>query len=104
SFRQPELARTLRQIGMAGPDVFYRGQIARQMAAAFAADDVPLSAEDLAAHHSDWFTPVTTGYRGYTAAALPPNTQGLAFLEAMAILEGFDLRAMGFGTPASWHH
>ncbi len=102
--RQAELARTLRKISMGGPDVFYRGEIARALAAAFHADGSPIRASDLAAHQSDWFDPLTLPYRDLTVAALPPNTQGLAFLETMAILEGFPMKELGQGTPASLHH
>ena len=47
--------------------------------------------EDFAAHKSDWVDPVTAIYRGYTVAELPPNGQGVATLQMLKILEGFDL-------------
>ena len=50
---------------------------------------------DLAAHHADWVEPISTTYRGYEVLELPPNTQGVAALEMLNILEGFDLKALG---------
>lgn len=63
-----------------------------------------LSYRDLAEHRSDWIEPVSTDYRGYTVWELPPNGQGIAALQMLNILEGYDLRSMGFGTPAHVHH
>lgn len=102
--KQPALAATLRAIALGGPDAFYRGDIARRMSAAFEADGSPLRYADLAAHATNWFEPVRVPYRDYEAAALPPNTQGLVFLEAMRILEAFDVKSMGQGSPDLIHH
>ena len=61
------------------------------------------SEEDFARHRSDWVEPVSTDYRGVRVFELPPNTQGIAALEMLNILEGFDLKAMGRGSPQFWH-
>jgi len=63
-----------------------------------------LSYEDLAAHSSEWVEPVSTGYRGYDIWELPPNGQGIAALQILNILEGFDIAAMGFGSDEYIHH
>src|SRR5262249_14187884 len=59
--------------------------------------------EDLASHSSEWVEPLSVNYRGYDVWELPPNTQGVAALEMLAILQGFDLRAMGFGSADYVH-
>ena len=61
------------------------------------------SAEDLAAHRSEWVTPVSTTYRGVTVWELPPNGQGIAALQMLNMLEGFDLAAMGRDSADFWH-
>ncbi len=62
-----------------------------------------LSYEDLAAHRSEWVEPVSTNYRGYDVWELPPNGQGIAALQMLNILEGYDLAAMGFGSADYLH-
>ena len=62
-----------------------------------------LTAADLAAHHSEWVEPVSTNYRGYDVWELPPNTQGVAALQMLNILEAYDLKSMGFGSAEYLH-
>ncbi|MDH3380878.1 MAG: gamma-glutamyltransferase, partial [Gammaproteobacteria bacterium] len=62
-----------------------------------------LSYDDLASHQSQWIEPVSTNYRGYDVWELPPNGQGIAALQMLNILEGYDVRAMGFGSPEYVH-
>jgi len=62
-----------------------------------------LTAADLAAHHSEWVEPVSTNYRGYDVWELPPNTQGVAALQMLNILEAYDLKSMGFGSADYLH-
>jgi len=62
-----------------------------------------LTREDLAYHQSEWVTPISTTYRGYRVYELPPNTQGIAALEMLNILEGFDLRSMGHNSADYLH-
>jgi len=59
--------------------------------------------EDFAAHKSAWVDPAVVNYRGYTVAELPPNGQGIAALQMLKILEGFDLKSMGAGSAATLH-
>ena len=58
---------------------------------------------DFEKHTSTWVDPVSVNYRGYDVFELPPNGQGIAALQMLNVLEGFDLRAMGFNSPAALH-
>jgi gamma-glutamyltranspeptidase/glutathione hydrolase len=102
-FRNPRLANTYRTIADEGRDAFYRGDIAKKIDSYMAEQGGFLSYEDLAAHESEWVTPVSTNYRGYDIYELPPNGQGIAALQILNILEGFDIRSMGFGTAEYIH-
>lgn len=102
-FRNPRLADTYQRIAEGGRDAFYTGEIARVIEAYMAEQGGLLRYEDLASHRSDWVVPVSTSYRGVEVFELPPNTQGIAALEMLNILEGFDLAAMGFATPEYVH-
>lgn len=102
-FRNPRLAATYRQLAKGGRDAFYRGEIARKIGSYIRENGGFLSYEDLAAHESDWVTPVSTNYRGYEVFELPPNGQGIAALQLLNILEGYDLAAMGFGSAEYIH-
>jgi gamma-glutamyltranspeptidase/glutathione hydrolase len=102
-WKNPNLARTLEKIAAGGRDAFYRGDIARTIADYIKAQGGFLSAADLAAHRSEWVEPVSTNYRGYDVWELPPNSQGIAALQMLNILEGYDLRAMGFGSTEYVH-
>ena len=102
-FRNPDLARTYRAIAAGGRDAFYAGDIAKAIDAYFRRIGGWLRAEDLAAHRSEWVTPHTTDYRGTTVHALGANTQGIATLQMLNILERFDLKGAGFQSPLSIH-
>lgn len=102
-WRNPNLANTLERIAREGRDVFYRGDIARTIGDYMAANGGFLSAEDMAAHTSEWVEPVGTDYRGVTLWELPPNTQGIAANQILEILEGYDLAAAGFGSYEHVH-
>ena len=94
-FVQPDLARTLGLIADGGADEFYRGDLARRIAAAAAAAGSPLRFEDLAEHRAEWVEPLRIPYRNGEAASLPPPTQGLAALAILGILDGFDVATLG---------
>jgi len=102
-FKNPRLAATYRQLAEGGRDAFYRGEIARKIDAYMRANGGFLTYEDLAAHTSEWVEPVSTNYRGYDVWELPPNGQGIAALQMLNILEGYDLAAMGFGSADYLH-
>ena len=102
-FRNPDLARTYRLIAQGGRDAYYNGPIAKTIDTYFKRIGGWLSAEDLAAHHSEWVEPHKTDYRGIDVYALGANTQGIATLQMLNILENFDLHGAGFQTPLSIH-
>ncbi|MEG8025545.1 gamma-glutamyltransferase [Sphingomonas aurantiaca] len=94
-FRNPDLARTYRAIAAGGRDAFYQGDLARTVDRYFKRIGGWLRYEDLAAHRSEWIEPNRTDYRGTTVHALGANTQGLATLQMLNILERFDLKGRG---------
>lgn len=101
-FTNPDLANTLERIALAGPDDFYKGQIARTMSDYFERIDGYLRFEDFAAHDGEWVDPLCVEYRGEVKLCeLGPNTQGVAALQMLQMLERFDLREMGFGSADS---
>ncbi len=102
-FRNPDLARTYRMIAEGGRDAFYEGQIARTMEAYFRRIGGWMTRADLAAHQSEWTEPHMTTYRGVGVHALGANTQGIATLQILNILENFDLARAGFQSPLSIH-
>jgi gamma-glutamyltranspeptidase/glutathione hydrolase len=102
-FKNPSLADTYEALGREGRDVFYTGRIAETIARFMKREGGYLSYEDLASHTSEWVEPVSTEYRGYDVWELPPNGQGITVLEMLNILEGYDIRAMGFGSAAHIH-
>jgi gamma-glutamyltranspeptidase/glutathione hydrolase len=102
-FRNPQLASTLEKIVRGGRNEFYRGSIARDISLFMKKQGGFLSYEDLARHHSEWVEPVSTLYRGNTVWELPPNGQGIAALQMLNILEGFDIASMGFGSAEYVH-
>ena len=102
--RLPTLARTLRAVADGGSDAFYRGEIAAKIAAFVQEQGGWITTDDLAAHTSDWDEPIATDYRGVTCWECPPNGQGIAALEALNIVEGFDLKGMGAQTVDAYHH
>ncbi|MFC3880997.1 gamma-glutamyltransferase [Algoriphagus namhaensis] len=102
-FKNPDLARTYDMIAKQGRDVFYKGEIAQTMDAFMKKHEGYLSYEDLAKHEGEWVEPVSTNYRGYDVWELPPNGQGIAALQMLNILEGYDLAAMGFGSAEYLH-
>src|SRR5712692_5726355 len=102
-FKNPALAKTLRLIGEKGRDAFYKGEIADKIDSFMQANSGFLRKADFEKHTSTWVDPVSTNYRGYDVFELPPNGQGIAALQILNILEGFDLRAMGFGSVQALH-
>jgi gamma-glutamyltranspeptidase/glutathione hydrolase len=89
-FVQPDLARTLTDLAAEGPDLFYRGRVARTIAERMERDGF-LTLDDLGAHTGEWGEPISTTYRGYTVYETPPPTQGVTALMALNMLEGFPL-------------
>lgn len=102
-FRNPDLAKTYRIIGEKGRDAFYKGELADRMDAYFRRIGAPHRKADFEAHRSEWVEPVSVNYRGYDVWELPPNGQGIAALQMLNILEGYDLKAMGRSSADFWH-
>src|SRR5580765_8540179 len=102
-FANPRLAATLELIGKGGRDAFYKGPIARAIVADMKKRDGLLEERDFADHKADWVDVISTNYRGYDVYELPPNTQGFVVLEMLNILEGFDLRSMGYNSAEYVH-
>ena len=102
-FRQPDLARTLKDIAKNGADAFYRGPLAAHIAQFYQANGGVLSTEDLAGYQAKWVTPISTNYRGYTFYTQPPSSSAIAVLEQLNILEAYDLKALGHNSPEYLH-
>ena len=102
-FKNPDLAKTLRLIGDKGRDAFYTGEITDKIDEFMRANGGFLRKTDFEKHTSTWVDPVSVNYRGYDVFELPPNGQGIATLQLLNILEGFDLRAMGRNSPETLH-
>jgi gamma-glutamyltranspeptidase/glutathione hydrolase len=97
------LARTYRRIADKGRDGFYRGEIPRVIEAYMKSQGGVLAAQDFESHAGEWVEPVSANYRGYDVWELPPNGQGIAALQILKTLEGFDIRGMGFGSADYVH-
>ena len=92
---QPDLARSLEEIAADGAEFFYRGRLARRLAAGLAAAGTLISAADLAAFAAEEQQPIAIDYRGYTVLEAPPNSTGFVLLEELKIVEHFDLGRIG---------
>ncbi len=102
-FRQPELARTLERIA-ANPSDFYKGALARELAAAMQSGGGLITAQDLAEYEVKERQPIRGMYRGYEIiSAPPPSSGGITLLETLNILEGYDLASLGSRSADSIH-
>jgi len=102
-FKQPELARTLERLAK-DPDEFYRGAMARELAAAIHKGGGMVTAADLAAYEVKEREPIRGSYRGYDIiSAPPPSSGGVALVEILNILEGYDLAKSGNRSAGAIH-
>src|SRR5258708_8745638 len=102
-FRQPELARTLERIA-ANPSDFYKGALARELAAAMQSGGGLITAQDLAEYEVKERQPIRGMYSGYEIiSAPPPSSGGITLLETLNILEGYDLASLGSRSADSIH-
>jgi gamma-glutamyltranspeptidase/glutathione hydrolase len=85
-FRQPALARTIATLAEQGPEPFYRGEIARAIADHLQSLGGLIDVDDLADHHGDWVATLSTTYRDVEVHEMPPNSQGVAALEALNVV------------------
>lgn len=102
-FKNPNLARSYRDIARQGRDAFYKGRIAKEIVAFSEKNGGLFSMKDFEDHTSTWGDPVSTTYRGYEVWELPPPGQGIAALQMLNILERYDLKKMGPTSPDYWH-
>ncbi len=102
-FANPGLAYSYRLLAKQGREAFYKGEIARRIDQYMKDNGGFLSYEDLASHTSDWVEPVSVDYRGVTVWELPPPGQGIAALQILKMLEGYDIAAMGLDSPEYVH-
>lgn len=99
-FRNPDLANTLETLGKKGRDEFYKGVMAKNMAHYLGRIGGKLDYDDFNAHTGEWVEPICVEYRSEVKVCeLGPNTQGVAALQMLEMLERFDLKSMGFGSP-----
>jgi gamma-glutamyltranspeptidase/glutathione hydrolase len=102
-WKNPHLANSLEAIAKGGRKAYYQGEIAHTIANYVQAQGGYLAYEDFASHRSEWVEPVSTDYRGYQVWELPPNSQGIAALQMLNILEAYDLAKAGYGSPEHLH-
>ncbi|MCQ2445001.1 MAG: gamma-glutamyltransferase [Mailhella sp.] len=101
--RQPDLAETLSVLAERGADDFYRGSIAKKIVADLEKNGGLLTLEDFARHHADWVDPISVDYRDLRAYNFPPNTQGMASLEILNVLNNIDVKSLGEGSADYYH-
>ncbi|NJP38590.1 gamma-glutamyltransferase [Alkalicoccus luteus] len=102
--KQPELAETLRRIADEGADAFYSGPIAEQVTGSLQGAGGLLTIEDMRSHESSWEKPLSTTYHDtYEVFEMQPNTQGIATLMMLNILESFPVAALGDNTKEYYH-
>lgn len=101
--KQPDLANTLKTIANKGANEFYLGDIAKNIVNDLQSHGGVLTLDDFAKHRATWVTPIHVNYRQYTAYNLPPNTQGMASLEILNILNNFDIKSLGEGSADYYH-
>ncbi len=107
TLKQPELAATLRRIAQSGPDEFYRGQTARDLAAEMATSGGLITMEDLAAYKAKLREPLTASYdmkgaKWEVITSPPPSSGGIAMIEALNILEPIELKGWQDAESVHW--
>lgn len=96
---QQDLANSLTMIAENGPDAFYKGEIARQIAQQMQQNGGLITTDDLAAYQAVERTPVSGEYRGYQIFSMPPpSSGGIHIVQILNILENFDMKKYGFGS------
>jgi gamma-glutamyltranspeptidase/glutathione hydrolase len=103
TWRLPDHAKTLARIAETKSEAFYKGDLAEKIAAFAAQTNGYITCEDMAAHRSTWVDPISVAYRDHEVWEIPPNGQGIAALQALAILEGYDMASMPRESVQSYH-
>ncbi len=105
TWRQPDLAWTLKQIARHGPDAFYRGRVAERIVVDMDINNGLITAEDLADYKVVEREPVRGTFKDYTVVSTPPpSSGGVHIIQMLNILEGFDLTGMGHNSASYLHH
>jgi len=102
-FRNPALAKALSLIAATGPDAFYRGPIGQAIVSLSSQMGGTMASTDLASFQPEWVAPLHSTYRGWKISELPPNSQGVATLEMLGIMQAFPLPQMLPESPEAWH-
>ena len=102
-FRNPDLARSLRRIAEHGRDGYYQGPTAQAIVDIVREQGGAMELDDLSAFQPEWVQPIETTYRGWTVTEIPPNSQGIAALEMLNVLERFPLGEWGFHSTRALH-
>jgi gamma-glutamyltranspeptidase/glutathione hydrolase len=102
-FKNPNLARSYREIAAHGRDGFYKGAIAQEIVSFSEKNGGLFTLKDFTDHSSTWVEPLSTSYRGFEIWELPPPGQGIAVLQMLNILEGYDVSKMGPQSADYWH-
>jgi gamma-glutamyltranspeptidase/glutathione hydrolase len=102
-FRNPDLAWSYGQIAAHGRDAFYRGDIAQKILATSVGHGGTMTRADLAEFNGEWVDPISTTYHGWSVYELPPNSQGIAALEMLNIMENFPLAEYGQNSTRALH-
>lgn len=104
NFRQPMLAATLRMIAAEGERAFYRGRIADLIVQEMRLGGGAITLDDLARYQPKWRDPILFRYRDHTVISMPPpSSGGVTLAEILNVLEGYDIRGLGFNTPETIH-
>lgn len=105
--RNPELANSLRRIADEGIDVFYRGELGRDLVAAVQKAEIEpgvLSTDDLANYEARWREPVCSDYRSHQVCSMgPPSSGGVTLLQTLKMLQGFELAEYDINSSQPWH-
>ena len=102
-FRNPRLANTLRLIAQTGPAGFYEGRTAEAIVAISRDKGGTMTLADLAEYKPHWVDPISTTYRGWEVYEIPPNTQGIAALIMLNLMEQYPIAEYGFHDPRALH-
>jgi gamma-glutamyltranspeptidase / glutathione hydrolase len=102
-FRNPQLARSLKQISAHGRKAFYEGAIAEEILDCSKAHGGTMSAEDLSKYSAQWVEPISTTYHDWTVYELPPNGQGIGALLMLNLMERFPLGENGLTNSSTYH-
>jgi gamma-glutamyltranspeptidase/glutathione hydrolase len=102
-FRNPDLAASFREVASSGPAALYGGPLGRRIVDGLQELGGFVTIEDLERHRVEWVEPISAPFRGYRMYQLPPPNQGIAALQMLRMLDGYDLAAMGHNSAEYIH-